>query len=53
MNYKEQCTKYFAPLDEIQEALTNNEGICGIGSDELTAMVDINVELKHDLELYG
>ena len=52
MNYEEQCNKYFAPLDEIAEALTNNDGICGISNTELSRLVESNQHLTADLKLY-
>ena len=49
MTYEEECTKYFAPLDEISEAINNNEGMCGISFDELRNLVALNEEMKADL----
>lgn len=51
MTYLEQCTKYFAPLDEIQEALNNREGISGLSYNELVLLVNSKVDLKRDLQL--
>ena len=45
MEYIEQCNKFFAPLDEIIEALNNQEGIKGISYDELVAIINTNSEL--------
>ncbi len=53
MTYLESCTKYFAPLDEIQEALDNNEGLCGLSSVELKSLVNSNKELKTDLIVFS
>jgi hypothetical protein len=50
--YQEDCTKYFAPLDEIAEALSNGEGINGLTYKELNMMVQSNENLKLDLEIY-
>ena len=49
MTYLESCNKYFAPLDEIQEALDNNEGCAGITNQELRFVVKFNKELAKDL----
>ena len=49
MTYLAECTKYFQPLDESQDALDNNEGVAGISYLELVSMVEFNKELKHDL----
>jgi len=53
MTYVEQCTKYFAPIDEIAEALNNNEGICGATNIELKLVVENNSELAADIKAYG
>jgi len=39
MTYEEECTKWFAPADEIAEALRNNEGLCGLSHEELKKIV--------------
>ncbi|MBT6472505.1 MAG: hypothetical protein HOK52_14740 [Candidatus Marinimicrobia bacterium] len=52
MNYQEQCTKYFAPLDEIAEAMLNCEGIAGLSFNELYSIIGINKELQEDLCKY-
>ena len=49
MTYQEQCTKYFAPLDEIAEAMLNCEGICGFTFNELYSIIENNKELQQDL----
>jgi len=49
MTYLESCTKYFAPLDEIDEALRNNEGLAGLTNSELVILVNGNKSLKADL----
>jgi hypothetical protein len=49
VTYLEECNKYFAPLDEIQEALDNGEGLCGISNKDLIAIVNSNPELAKDL----
>lgn len=43
---------FFAPLDEICEALDNGEGVNGLSSKELKQLVDINKELKELVNLY-
>lgn len=53
MTYEEQCNKYFAPIDEISEALANGEGINCMGSKELFSIVESNSELREDLAIYG
>ena len=49
MSYLEECNKYFAPLDEIQDALENNEGLCGLTYVELHYAVAANPQLQKDL----
>lgn len=49
MNYLETCTKYFAPIDEIIEALDNNEGVAGISAAELVRVVSFNKGLEQDV----
>jgi F420-0:gamma-glutamyl ligase-like protein len=50
--YTEMCNKYFAPLDEIAEALNNFEGVCGFIYTELQAVVFDNKTLQSDLLMY-
>jgi hypothetical protein len=56
MNYQEQCVKYFAPLDEISEAINNEEGITHDNVfnsfEELLNMIAENEELDSDLIAY-
>lgn len=52
MTYLEQCNKYFAPLDEIGEALRNKEGVAGISNFELVNKVVQDKELVSDLIAY-
>tara|TARA_R110002111_G_scaffold167314_1_gene233231 strand:+ start:398 stop:586 length:189 start_codon:yes stop_codon:yes gene_type:complete len=52
MTYLEECTKYFAPLDEIVEALHNNEGVSGITYKELIAITTNNTALNNDIAHY-
>ena len=47
--YLEECNKYFAPLDEIIEAVMNDEGICGITNEELIGIIKCNKELMKDV----
>jgi hypothetical protein len=49
MNYLEQCTKYFRPLDEIAEAVFNAEGISGLSNIELIRLIQSKPELMSDL----
>ena len=49
LNYEQQCTKYFAPLDEIAEAFVNGESLNGISHNELCFMIQKNEELDSDL----
>ena len=51
MDYLEECTKFFAPLDEINEALLNSEGIAGVSYQELLAIINTDIELKTALNL--
>ena len=50
--YLAMCNKYFAPLDEIAEALRNEEGLYGISIDKIKAYVLDKVELQQDLLTY-
>jgi hypothetical protein len=50
--YEIDCTKFFAPCDEIAEALINNEGIAGVDADTLTALVASNNELDDRVSAY-
>ena len=50
ITYLESCNKFFAPLDEIIEALENFEGLSGIDYNELKMLVDTNKELKFYIE---
>ena len=52
MTYLEQCNKYFIPLDEIAEAIHNQENVAGLSFDELKRVIKFNKELKSDLEKY-
>jgi hypothetical protein len=47
--YLIECTKYFAPLDEMREALDNREGIARLSYKELLVIVDTTPNLKLDL----
>ncbi|MEO1917223.1 MAG: hypothetical protein ABGX53_02535 [Candidatus Thioglobus sp.] len=49
MTYQEQCVKYFAPLDEIAEAIANDEGLMNFSFEELLCMIVANPELESDL----
>ena len=49
MTYEEQCTKYFAPLEEIDEAIRNSEGVAGISNQELRFIVNHNKSMRADL----
>tara|TARA_R110002012_G_scaffold49804_4_gene128838 strand:+ start:17809 stop:17979 length:171 start_codon:yes stop_codon:yes gene_type:complete len=50
--YLELCNKYFAPLDEISEAIENQEGLMGMSYEELMFICNKNIELSKDLETY-
>lgn len=49
MTYLEECNKYFSPLDEIAEAIRNNEGVSGVSNQELLVLCVNNDELSNDL----
>lgn len=49
MTYLESCTKYFAPIDEIIEAMDNEEGVAGLSFFELKALVESNINLQRDI----
>lgn len=42
ISYLTSCNIWFAPLDEVIDALANNESLCGIECDELRRMVKSN-----------
>ena len=50
--YEIDCNKYFAPLDEMAEAIRNKEGICGISFEELENIVNTNKSIKEDIKKY-
>jgi hypothetical protein len=52
MTYLDQCNRYFAPLDEIAEALSNGEAVAGVSYSELVGLVRSNPDLNKDLSLY-
>ena len=52
MTYQEQCTKYFAPLDEIAAAIMNGEGTAGLTLEEILSVISINKTLDADLCKY-
>lgn len=45
ITYLQSCNMFFAPLDEIIEALENNESLYGISNTELNIMVASNSQL--------
>lgn len=51
--YLYYSTKYFAPLDEILEALENNEGIAGLSHEELLQVIMSNNSLSSDLDTFA
>ena len=51
--YEIDNKKYFAPVEEIEEAIRNNEEINGISLKELKNLVNMNKELKLDVERYS
>lgn len=46
ITYLESCNMFFAPVDEIIEALVNMEGISGITYQELVEFVNENATLR-------
>ncbi len=46
ISYLESCNMFFAPLDEIMEAIENNEGLNGFSNAELKGMVSTNYDLS-------
>jgi len=50
--YQDDCTKFFAPCDEIAECLINNEGIAGVDHQTLVILVGSNVELDARVSQY-
>lgn len=47
ITYHQSCHLFFAPLDEICEALNNNEGIKGYSPEQLQERVTANTELAY------
>ncbi len=47
ITYHQSNHMFFAPLDEISEALNNNEGIKGYTPEQLKARVESNAELAY------
>lgn len=45
ITYLQSCNMFFAPLDEIIEALANNESLYGVSNAELNSMVASNSQL--------
>lgn len=52
MSYYDACNDFFAPLDEICEAIDNKEGCAGLTHAELLRAVDDNHELAVLVKLY-
>ena len=50
--YLKDCNDFFAPLEQIGEALRNDEGIYGITNLELIFIVNRNEKLKERLMPY-
>lgn len=52
IQYQKDCTNFFAPADEIAEALRNNEGIWVFSFSTLTNMVETDEKLKEAVQRY-
>lgn len=50
ITYLESNNKFFAPVDEIIEALNNEEGVKGLSYIELLCMLSVNKELAYYVE---
>lgn len=50
--YLDDCTNFFAPADEIAEALRNKEGIWVFSFNTLSNMVNNNEKLKEAVARY-
>lgn len=50
--YLADCIDFFAPLDEIAEALNNGEGLQGVSSIELIFIVEANPEIMARIQKY-
>ena len=50
--YLEDCNDFFAPLDEIAEALNNGEGLNGIPSIDLIFIVYANPDMMERIQKY-
>jgi hypothetical protein len=52
IQYQKDCTSFFAPADEIAEALRNKEGILGLSYSNLIIMIKNNEKLKEAVQRY-
>lgn len=52
IQYQKDCTSFFAPADEIAEALRNKEGIWVFSFSVLTNMVESDEKLKEAVHRY-
>ena len=50
--YTESCTKYFAPIDEIIEAMDNKHGLSGMTYNELSFIVEGKNDLSEDIAIF-
>lgn len=50
--YLADCNDFFAPLDEIAEALNDGEGLNGLSSIELIFIVDANPDMMERIQKY-
>jgi hypothetical protein len=50
--YLKDCTDFFAPLDEIAEAIRNKEGLQGVTYIELIRLVNSNPIMNYRLQPY-
>ncbi|QUL77428.1 hypothetical protein [Escherichia phage UPEC06] len=50
ITYLESNNKFFAPVDEIIEALANGEGVNGLPHAQLVGLVKANKELAYYVE---
>ena len=50
ITYLESCNMFFAPLDEIIEAVENQEGVNCMSYNELVNMINSNLKLKFYVE---
>ena len=50
--YLDDCKRFFAPCDEIAEAIINGEGLAGVDNKTLLVLIGSNLELDDRVSAY-